>query len=68
MISTVVYEAIKRHTGKVSPSLRDYKRMTEEILKIISVQLTKQNDSKVSETAEETTDDGAAEQIDNANS
>lgn len=44
MISAAIYGVIQKHTKKASPSLRDYKRMTDEIVKIISVQLTKQED------------------------
>lgn len=47
-LSAAVYGAIQKHIGKSSPSLRDYKRMTEEIVKIVSAQLkqseTQQND------------------------
>lgn len=58
-LSAAVYSAIQKHIGKSSPSLRDYKRMTEEIIKIVSVQLkqseTQQNDleKEISETQEE---------------
>ncbi len=56
-ISAAIYGIIQKHIiKKEKPSLRDYKRMTDEIIKIISVQLTKQNDS-----SEETTDDGTTE-------
>lgn len=53
-LSAAVYGAIQKHTEKPSPSLRDYKRMTEEIIKIVSAQLkqpeTQQNDlNKVKE-------------------
>ena len=57
MISAGVFAAIQKHTmkpGKVS--LRDYERMTAEIKKLISVQLTEQNDSE-----EVKEDDGTAE-------
>jgi len=57
MISAAVFAAIQKHTvkpGKVS--LRDYERMTAEIKKLISVQLTEQNDSE-----EVNEDDGTAE-------
>lgn len=47
-LSAAVYGAVQKHIGKPSPSLRDYKRMTEEIVKIVSAQLkqseTQQND------------------------
>lgn len=44
MISAAIYGIIQKHTKKTAPSLRDYKRMTDEIIQIISVQLTKQED------------------------
>lgn len=46
-ISAAIFGIIQKHTkkpGKVS--LNDYKRMTNDIIKIISVQLAKQNDSE----------------------
>jgi CRISPR/Cas system-associated protein endoribonuclease Cas2 len=53
MISIVVYETIKKHTKKAAKvSLNDYKRMTAEIINIISVQLTEQNDSEENTTEE----------------
>ena len=55
-ISVAIYEVIKKHIiKKEKASLRDYKRMTDEIIKIISVQLTKQNDSE--EVVEEVAND-----------
>lgn len=65
------FGAIQKNLNKPSPSLRDYKRCIEDIRKIIAVQMTKQNDSaeiKPNESVEETIDDGAADQNDNANS
>ena len=56
-MSTAIYSIIQKHIKKASPSLRDYKRMTDEILKIISVQFTEQNDSVETEVMEETTND-----------
>ena len=49
-----VYGAIQKHVLKAEkPSLRDYKRMTDDILKVISVPMkkqdTQQNDSGKSE-------------------
>ena len=56
MISIVVFETIKKHTKKAGKvSLNDYKRMTSEILNIISVQLA-ENDLE-DNTMEETSDD-----------
>lgn len=58
-ISAAIYGVIQKHLKKASPSLRDYKRMTDDILKIVSVQLkqqeTQQNDSE--EAAEEVAND-----------
>lgn len=63
-ISAAIYGVIQKHIlKKEKASLRDYKRMTDEIIKIISVQITKQNDSM-----EENKDDGTAESDDNTNS
>lgn len=63
-ISAAIFGVIQKHTkksGKVS--LNDYKRMTAEIIKIISVQLeTQQND------LEENVNDGTTESNDNTNS
>ena len=58
-ISAAIFGVIQKNiVKKAKPSLRDYKRMTEEIIKIISVQLTQQNDS---ETEKENTNDGTME-------
>jgi hypothetical protein len=57
-ISVAIFDAIKTHTKKAGKvSLNDYKRMTNEILKIISVQLTKQNDSEEIITEETSNDE-----------
>lgn len=57
MISAAIYGKIEKHLKKGSkPSLRDYQRCIDDILKLVSVQLTRQNDS-----VEENKDDGAAE-------
>ena len=46
-ISAGIFGVIQKHIKKkVKPSLRDYQRCMDEIIKIISVQLTQQNDSK----------------------
>ncbi len=56
MISIVVFETIKKHTKKAGKiSLNDYKRMTSEILNIISVQLA-ENDLE-DNTMEESSND-----------
>ena len=56
-ISAAIFGAIQKHTKKPGKtSLRDYERMTAEIIKIIAVQLTEQNDS-----VEENANDGTAE-------
>ena len=58
----VIQKHIKKKTG-AKPSLRDYQRCTDEIIKIISVQLnTQQND------LEENENDGTAESNDSTNS
>lgn len=44
-ISAAVYGIIKKHLRKkAKASLNDYRRMTDEIIELISVQLTEQND------------------------
>jgi hypothetical protein len=44
-ISAAIYGVIQKHIiKKEKTSLRDYKRAMDEIINIISVQLTKQND------------------------
>ena len=56
-ISVAIFDVIKKHTKKAAKvSLNDYKRMTSEIINIISVQLTGQNDLE-----EENDNDGTAE-------
>lgn len=56
-IAAAIFGVIKKHLKKSStPSLRDYKRCVDEVVGIISVQLTQQNDLK-----EENEDDGNAE-------
>lgn len=62
-ISAGIFGVIQKHIfKKEKTSLRDYKRMTDDIIKIISVQLrqeaTEQNDS---ETEKENANDGTAE-------
>ena len=65
-ISAAIFGVIQKNiVKKAKPSLRDYKRMTEEIIKIISVQLKQQNNS---EAEKENTNDGTAETNDNTNS
>ena len=57
-ISAAIYGVIQKHiVKKEKASLRDYKRMTDEIVKIISVQLTQQNDSEENVTEETTNDE-----------
>lgn len=56
-MSAGIFGVIQKHLKKASkPSLRDYQRCIDEIIEIISVQLTKQND-----LVEESEDDGTAE-------
>lgn len=58
MISAVVYDKIQKHLKKrTKPSLRDYQRCIDDIIKVISVQLTQQNDLEI----EEAENDGTAE-------
>ena len=69
-ISAAIFGIIQKHiVKKAKPSLRDYKRCIDEIIKIVSVQLkqqdTEQNDS---EAEKENTNDGTAETNDNTNS
>lgn len=69
-ISAAVFGVISKHiVKKAKPSLRDYKRCVDEIVKIISVQLkqqtTEQNDSEIEK---ENVNDGTAETNDNPNS
>lgn len=53
-ISAAIFGVIQKHLKKkAKPSLRDYQRAVDEILNIVSVQLTRQNDSE--ESAEENT-------------
>ena len=57
-ISAAIFGVIQKNiVKKAKPSLRDYKRMTEEIIKIISVQLkqetTEQNDSEANKNTTE---------------
>jgi hypothetical protein len=53
-MSAAIFSVIQKHLKKkAKPSLRDYQRAVDEILNIVSVQLTRQNDSE--ESAEENT-------------
>ena len=61
-ISAAIFGVIQKNiVKKAKPSLRDDKRMTEEIIKIVSVQLrqqnTEQNDSEEKESNETAQDD-----------
>ena len=61
-ISAAIFGVIQKNiVKKAKPSLRDYKRMTEEIIKIVSVQLkqetTEQNDLEEKESNETTQED-----------
>ena len=61
-ISAAIFSVIQKNiVKKAKPSLRDYKRMTEEIIKIVSVQLrqqnTEQNDSEEKESNKTTQED-----------
>lgn len=64
-ISAAIFGVIQKHIKKktgAKPSLRDYQRCMDEIIKIVSVQLTTQNDS------EENKNDRTTESNDNTNS
>lgn len=57
-ISAAIFGVIQKNiVKKTKPSLRDYKRMTEEIIKIISVQLKQQNDSEADTIKEDNTNE-----------
>lgn len=57
-ISAAIFGVIQKHTKKAGKiSLNDYKRMTAEIIKIISVQLTQQNDSEADTIKEDNTNE-----------
>lgn len=61
-ISAAIFGVIQKHLKKkAKPSLRDYQRCMDEIIRIISVQLTTQNDSETDEIVEENSNDGTAE-------
>lgn len=65
-ISAAIFGIIQKHIVKKNKaSLRDYKRCIDEIVKIVSVQLTTQNDSEIEK---ENTNDRTAETNDNTNS
>ena len=67
-ISIAIFDVIKKHTKKAAKvSLNDYKRMTAEIINIISVQLTEQNDLEEN-IVEENENDRTTESNDNTNS
>lgn len=56
-ISAAVFGSIQKHLKKKSkPSLRDHQRCIDEIIRIIAVQLTEQNDLE-----KENEDDGTTE-------
>lgn len=60
-ISAAIFGVIQKHLKKkTKPSLRDYQRCIDEIVGIISVQLTTQNDSEEN-VVEENSNDGTAE-------
>lgn len=57
-ISAGIFGVIQKHIKKkAKPSLRDYQRCIDEIIKIISVQLTTQNSSEQSVTEETSNDE-----------
>lgn len=67
-ISAAIFGVIQKHIKKASPSLRDYKRMTDEIIKIISIQLTTQQNDLEESVIKENENDGTTESNDNTNS
>lgn len=59
-ISAAIFGTIQKHiVKKEKPSLRDYKRCIDEIVKIVSVQLTQQNDSETDTDEQPQGDDEA---------
>lgn len=59
-ISAAIFGVIQKHIKKktgAKASLRDYQRCMDEIIKIISVQLTTQNDSEENVTEEVSNDE-----------
>ncbi len=59
-ISAAIFGIIQKHiVKKAKPSLRDYKRCIDEIVKIVSVQLTTQNDSEIDTDEQPQEDDEA---------
>ena len=70
-IAAGCWGAIQKNLNKPNPSLRDHKRCIEDIRKIIAVQLHKKNESEetnATEVVEDTTDDGATEEDNHADS
>lgn len=62
LISAAIFGVVKKHTKKAGKvSLRDYQRCIDEIIKIIAVQLTEQNDSEENIVTEEISNDGTTE-------
>lgn len=63
LISAAVFGVIQKHLKKkAKPSLRDYQRAVDEIIKIVAVQLTPQK------TLEENENDGTTDSNDNTDS
>ena len=59
-ISAAIFGIIQKHiVKKAKPSLRDYKRCIDEIIKVVSVQLTQQNDSETGADEQPQEDDEA---------
>lgn len=70
-ISAAIFGVIEKHIKKktgTKASLRDYQRMTDEIIKIISVQLTTQQNDSEETIMEENDNDRTTESNDNTNS
>lgn len=52
-IAAGAYSIIQKHLKKPSPSLRDYKRMTDDLLKMLAVQLKQPETQQTNSGTEE---------------
>ena len=63
-ISAAIFGVISKHIiKKAKPSLRDYKRCIDEIIKIVSVQLKQQNTEQNDSEADTIKEDNTNEEI-----
>ena len=63
-ISAAIFGIISKHIiKKAKPSLRDYKRCIDEIIKIVSVQLNQQNTEQNDSEADTVKEDNTNEEI-----